>query len=86
MVEILMLGRFTDLIAGIAQSKGYRPGNYRLGALILWCLGEVCGLYAGFILLPYGGDLPSLLLMYGCALLGAGIGAGAAYWYMRRLK
>ncbi|HET8707375.1 MAG TPA: hypothetical protein VFM46_13810 [Pseudomonadales bacterium] len=85
MVEILTLGRFTNLIAGMAQSKGYRPGSYRFVALLLWCMGEICGLFAGLTLAP-NGDLPSLLVIYLCALTGAGAGAGAAYFITRRLK
>lgn len=85
MVEIFALGPFTSMIGNIAQSKGYRAGDYRFVALLLWCVGEICGLFAGLNLAPKG-DLPSLLVIYLFALLGAAVGAGTAYAIARHLK
>lgn len=85
MVEIFTLGWFSRVIGEIVQSKGYRPGNYRLGALLLWCAGEVCGLFAGLAIAP-GGDFGSLVLIYLCALAGAAVGAICAYGIVRGLK
>lgn len=85
MVEIFALGRFSRVIGEMVQSKGYRPGNYRLGALLLWCAGEVCGLFAGLALAP-DGSFGALLLIYLCALVGAALGAGCAFLFVRGLK
>lgn len=85
MVEILTLGRFADFIGRLVKSKGYQPGHYRLAALLLWCAGEVCGLFTGLMIAPKG-DFPSLVVIYICALLGAAAGAGLAYLIVRSLK
>jgi hypothetical protein len=85
MVEILMLGSFTNHVGAVAQHKGYRPGNYRLMALILWCLGELIGLFCGLVLVPPSDPL-SLFTVYMCALAGAGAGAAMAYSIVRGLK
>lgn len=85
MVEIFALERFTNFIGDLVQSKGYRPGHYRLAALLLWCAGEICGLFTGLMIAPKG-DFPSLVVIYLCALLGTAAGAGLAYLIVRSLK
>ena len=85
MVEILMIGSYVNQVGSLAQRKGYRPGHYRLMALILWCLGELIGLFCGLVLAPPSDPL-SLFPIYLCALLGAGAGAIVAYLVARGLK
>ncbi len=85
MVEILIVGSFVNRIGSIASGKGYRSGDYRLMALILWCVGEIIGLFCGLVLVPPSDPL-SLFTIYLCALGGAGAGACFAYGIVRSLK
>jgi hypothetical protein len=85
MVEILTVGSFVNHIGAVAHAKGYRSGNYRLMALILWCLGELIGLFGGLVLVSPSDPL-SLFTIYLCALCGAAVGAGLAYGVVRSLK
>ncbi len=85
MVEILTLGSFINRIGSAAQKKGFRPGNYRLMALCLWCAGELAGLLCGLVIVPPSDPL-SLFTVYLCARAGASAGAASAYLIVRSLK
>lgn len=78
MVEILVLGPFCDFIYRLAESRGCRGSYYRRVALAFWCLGELTGLFVGLTVSPPT-EAISLLVIYACALAGAGFGAALVY-------
>lgn len=85
MVEILTLGPFCDFIYRLAESKGHRGSYYRHMALVFWCMGEAIGLFTGLSITPPT-EAISLLVMYACALTGAGLGAALVYGIVRSLR
>lgn len=81
----MVISSFVNRMGLLAREKGYRPGHYRLAAIILWCLGELAGLFCGLIMVPLNAPI-ALGAVYLCALVGAGAGAGMAFLIIRGLK
>lgn len=85
MVEILVLGRFAERMGAMAQEKGLPARKYHLMAILLWCLCEMVGLFAGLLVSPLT-SAAALLLIYTCALLGGCLGAMLTYLIVRGIK
>jgi hypothetical protein len=82
MVEIFILGWYANRIGEMARGRGLSAHKYHLMALLLWCLGEVSGMFVGLSLVALDSAL-ALMVVYLCALAGGGFGAGAAYLIAR---
>lgn len=79
MLEILFLVWFCKKLASIARDKN-RPGGWGAVGAIGWIGGEIGGAVVGASSRAEGMDL------YGYALMGAGIGALAAWLIVRSLS
>ena len=81
MIEILVLIALTKKIGSIVEAKGRKSGWYKVMAVVFWFGGEVIGALIGASL--SSGDT---LATYAIAIVGAAIGAGAAYLIANGLK
>jgi hypothetical protein len=80
MLEIAILYVMSKNIGDIVQAKGRMRIGYQLLLWLFWFGGELCGAFAGGALsVAGGGDEPNLILVYGCALAGAVVGAVLAF-------
>jgi hypothetical protein len=87
MLEILILFKLAGNIGRIVTAKGHKKGWYQLLLVVLWfggeLLGAVFGLVLGAVLVDV--DEPPFFLSYVCALGGAALGAGTAFFIAKRL-
>jgi len=80
MLEIMILIAMSRSIGDIVQAKGRARIGYQLLLWLFWFGGELCGAIAGGVLSAAGGgDEPNLILVYGCGLAGAVVGAVLAF-------
>lgn len=77
MLEIILLIALTRRIGHILEQKGRKTGWYKLLTVVLWFGGEIVGGIIGGVVVAVTGV--SELLIYLIALIGAAVGAGAAF-------
>jgi len=63
----------------MAQSKGHKPGKFRLMGVGFWFLGELLGFVIGIMLASGGGSDMAILFAYIPALGFAALGAFIAH-------
>jgi len=79
MLEIIFLVKFCKSLAAVAREKN-RPASWAALGVILWVAGEIGGAMLGASNRVMGMEL------YGCAVLGAVVGAIAAWVIVKTLK
>ena len=77
MIEILLLIALTKRIGRILEQKGRKSGWFKFLTVVLWFGGELIGGITGGVLAEIAGV--NELTIYLIALLGAAVGAGAAF-------
>jgi hypothetical protein len=77
MLEIILLIALTRRIGHILEQKGRKSGWYKLLTVVLWFGGEVAGGIVGGVVVAVSGV--NELIIYLIALIGAAVGAGAAF-------
>ena len=80
MLEILFLWWFCTKLANMAKEKN-RPGSWGAVGAILWIGGEIGGL-----MLAVSGGATGMMNIYPYAIVGALLGAAAAYIIVASLK
>ena len=76
MLEILLVIHLSKQIGNVLRKKGRSPGWYQAMLVAFWFGGELMGLLVSAALM--GGEVNALA--YVGALLGAGVGAGLAFF------
>jgi hypothetical protein len=83
-LEIIALMVLMGRIGDMARRRGRHPALFSLLLLVCWFGGEVAGAVLGYVLSNPGGTAqPDTPLIYGLALLGAAVGAVAAFLVAR---
>jgi hypothetical protein len=77
MIEIILLIYLTRSVGEIVKQKNRRPGWYKLMTVLLWLGGELVGGFAGGIVVALTDANQAFIYLF--ALIGAAIGAGAAF-------
>jgi hypothetical protein len=77
MLEIILLITLTRRIGDILEQKGRKSGWYKLLTVLLWFGGEIIGGIIGLIFVGLSGLNEALI--YVVALIGAVVGASAAF-------
>lgn len=89
MLEILLIFGLSKRIAAIAKDKGRGATGWVLLFILFWVGGELCGGILGGILsfvADNAAEEPNLLLVYGCAIAGAAVGAISAFVIVKSLS
>lgn len=81
MLEILLLWFLWTRIGRIVEPKGYKPLGFGLLLISLWFIGEILGGMIGLAL--FQGDYWGA---YAVGLVGAGLGAGIAFFVATRMR
>jgi hypothetical protein len=81
MLEILLLIALTRRIGNILEQKGRKSGWYKFLTVLLWFGGELIGGIIGLVIAELTGI--GQALGYLIALVGAAVGAGAAFLIAR---
>jgi hypothetical protein len=79
MLEILLIIFLARKIGAMVEAKGHGKILYQVVFVAFWFGGEVFGAIAGVILASSGGKEPGFAIPYICALIGALVGAVAAF-------
>jgi hypothetical protein len=84
MCEIFLLWTLGRQVADKARRKGHTPTGYVILLVVLWIVGEIGGGVMGGIIAAVSSrgnfnQEPSMVMVYGLAILGAAMGAGLAF-------
>ena len=86
MLEIVLLWVLGKRISAMARDRGRSPAGYVVLFVAMWIGCEILGGITGAVLSIVGGaNEPELLLMWGCGVFGAALGAVVCFLIVNAL-